>query len=75
MIKKSPSNDSMGMKPRATTGPTECKICRAPATYSYFGAIVCQSCKMFFKRNAEQGQVILKCAFYFNSIHVFFRKH
>jgi uncharacterized Zn finger protein (UPF0148 family) len=35
----------------------QCKICGAPARYSYYGAVVCHPCKMFFKRNAEQGQV------------------
>jgi hypothetical protein len=34
-----------------------CKICGAPARYSYFGSIACESCKMFFKRNAEYEQV------------------
>jgi hypothetical protein len=34
----------------------ECKICGAPARYSYYGAIVCHSCKMFFKRNAEMKE-------------------
>lgn len=34
-----------------------CKVCGASARYSYFGAIVCESCKMFFKRNAEFEQV------------------
>ncbi|CAF3892469.1 unnamed protein product [Rotaria sordida] len=46
-----------------TTILGECKICRASARYSYYGAIVCHSCKMFFKRNAENKQIILKCHF------------
>ncbi|CAF4739974.1 unnamed protein product, partial [Rotaria sp. Silwood1] len=37
----------------------ECKICGALARYSYYGAIVCHSCKIFFKRNAA----VLKCYF------------
>ncbi len=36
---------------------SECKICGASAQYSYYGAIVCVSCKVFFRRNAEAGQV------------------
>ena len=36
---------------------SQCKICGAPARYSYYGAIVCHSCKMFFRRNAKHGQV------------------
>lgn len=35
----------------------QCKICGAPAIYSNFGVISCFPCKMFFKRNAELGQV------------------
>lgn len=36
---------------------SECKVCEAPARYCYFGAIVCESCKMFFKRNAKTKKV------------------
>jgi len=32
-------------------------MCGALAQYSYYGAIVCHSCKVFFKRTAEHGQV------------------
>jgi hypothetical protein len=35
----------------------ECRICEAPAEYSYYGAMSCQSCKVFFKRYAEQNEV------------------
>ena len=38
--------------------PFECRICQAPAKYSYFGAIACRSCKMFFKRNANGAKVL-----------------
>ena len=34
-----------------------CSVCGAPAVYINFGIISCSSCKMFFKRNAESGQV------------------
>ena len=37
--------------------PTECAVCSAPAIYSYVGVIVCPSCKVFFKRNAQNEQV------------------
>ncbi|CAF1365516.1 unnamed protein product [Adineta steineri] len=46
---------------QVNTAAVECKICGASAKYSYFGIISCQPCKMFFKRNAEQGQNILQC--------------
>ena len=36
---------------------TRCSVCGAPAVYINFGIISCSSCKMFFKRNAESGQV------------------
>jgi hypothetical protein len=36
---------------------TVCKICGAPALHSYVGVIVCCSCKMFFKRNADAKKV------------------
>jgi hypothetical protein len=42
---------------QAKTVPCQCKICGGPARYSYYGAVVCYPCKMFFKRNAVQGQV------------------
>ncbi|CAF0971698.1 unnamed protein product [Rotaria sp. Silwood1] len=41
----------------------KCKICGASARYSYYGAVVCHSCKMFFKRNAENRKLVLKCSF------------
>ncbi|CAF3424427.1 unnamed protein product [Rotaria sp. Silwood1] len=40
----------------------KCKICGASARYSYYGAIVCHSCKMFFKRNAENQKSTLQCS-------------
>jgi hypothetical protein len=58
MMENSSSNSSKGTKRQSTTAPIKCKICRAPAIYSYFGAIACQSCKVFFKRHAQRGQVI-----------------
>ncbi|CAF0866238.1 unnamed protein product [Adineta steineri] len=36
---------------------SECRICGAPAQYANFGTISCSSCKMFFKRNANIGQL------------------
>ena len=42
---------------QTTTDLYECKICNAPARYSYYGAIVCEPCKMFFRRNAQNKYV------------------
>ncbi len=39
--------------------PSLCEICGASALYKYFGVISCQSCKIFFKRNALLGMVCL----------------
>ncbi|CAF4835342.1 unnamed protein product [Rotaria sp. Silwood1] len=36
---------------------SECKICGVPASYSHYGVISCMSCKMFFKRNAENREL------------------
>ncbi|CAF1166838.1 unnamed protein product [Rotaria sordida] len=41
----------------------QCRICGVPAEYSYFGVISCNPCKMFFKRNANAGQVAFVCNF------------
>jgi hypothetical protein len=30
-----------------------CCVCQATARYSYYGAIVCDSCKIFFRRHAQ----------------------
>ncbi|CAF0974893.1 unnamed protein product [Adineta steineri] len=42
---------------------SECRICGAPAQYANFGVVSCNSCKMFFKRNANIDQEIFKCNF------------
>jgi len=48
---------STNVKQRSKKLPSDCKICGAPALYSYFGAVVCPSCKIFFRRNARIKQV------------------
>ncbi|CAF1005072.1 unnamed protein product [Rotaria sordida] len=60
---------STNVERQKNTISTECKICRSPARYSYYGVIVCHSCKMFFKRNAENRQAILKC-YYDNQCNI-----
>ena len=42
---------------------SECKICEAPAQYTYFGVISCPSCKIFFKRYALSKKVSSKHLF------------
>ena len=58
---KNPNNkiQSKTMMSKLKETPCECKVCGVAAYYSYLGVIVCSSCKMFFKRNAESKQVRL----------------
>jgi len=44
-------------KQRSKKLPTDCKICGAAALYSYVSVVVCPSCKIFFRRNAQIKQV------------------
>lgn len=37
-----------------------CLVCGDVAQYSYYGSVVCQSCKMFFKRNAKNQSVSIE---------------
>ncbi|CAF5038571.1 unnamed protein product, partial [Rotaria sp. Silwood1] len=48
---------------KSTTYSHECKICGASARYFYFGVLSCDSCKMFFRRNAKLGQEAFQCRF------------
>ncbi|CAF1121944.1 unnamed protein product [Adineta steineri] len=48
---------------QTTTSLRDCKVCGASARYSYYGAIVCQSCKMFFRRHALTEQTLNKCVY------------
>ncbi|CAF3405020.1 unnamed protein product [Rotaria sp. Silwood2] len=53
----------MNKKRQSTIVIGECEICNGPAKYMYFGALSCQPCRMFFKRNAERGKELSKCDF------------
>ncbi len=53
IIGSSTCSSSVRRTKTTTLAESECKVCEASARYSYYGAIVCESCKMFFKRNAE----------------------
>jgi hypothetical protein len=57
--------ESTIVKQKSNKPPTQCKICRASAFYSYCSIVVCPSCKVFFKRNAETKKVR------FNHIYIF----
>ncbi|CAF4210189.1 unnamed protein product [Rotaria sordida] len=58
-----PQTPSTNVERQKNPVASKCKVCGAPARYSYYGAIVCHSCKMFFKRNAQDRQATLKCHF------------
>lgn len=45
------------MGPKKSRDEKICRVCRSTALYSYFGALVCSPCKMFFKRNAVRSTV------------------
>jgi hypothetical protein len=54
----SPSTHSTTVQQTTTTtSPYVCKVCGDSAQYSYYGAIACQSCKVFFRRNAKSQPV------------------
>lgn len=36
---------------------SNCKICSAAAFNNYYGVKVCEPCKVFFRRNAENKKV------------------
>ncbi len=42
---------------QTTIAASECNICGDSARYSYYGTIACQSCKVFFRRNAISRRV------------------
>ena len=68
-MEKSSSNKSKNKKHQVTTTENECKVCGAPAKGSYYGAISCGPCKIFFKRNAEHGLVKSKYRLFSNKIY------
>ncbi|CAF1474176.1 unnamed protein product, partial [Rotaria sordida] len=75
-MEESSSNNMINIERQSEIVLSECKICGVPASYSYFGIISCNPCKMFFKRNAENGKNLLKCDYdgnceiNFNNRHV-----
>ncbi len=66
--------DSRSMLHKSIIASQQCKVCGATALYTNFGIISCSSCKMFFKRNAEQKQVSRnECISLSLNLHNFFR--
>ena len=51
------SNQPTPTKNRSFRSPSTCQICAESAIYSHYGAVVCSSCKMFFKRNGKKKRV------------------
>ncbi|CAF1178858.1 unnamed protein product [Rotaria sordida] len=60
-MKNLSSKNSTNKKRQSTIETSGCKVCGAPAQYSYYGTLACHACKAFFKRNAKHGQEVLKC--------------
>ncbi|CAF1276809.1 unnamed protein product [Adineta ricciae] len=53
-------NETDITRQQKTTAST-CKVCGESAQYSYYGAIVCRSCKVFFRRNILKKSTPLRC--------------
>lgn len=49
------SNNSTQIQQSTTSIP--CTVCGVPSRGLVYGAIACEACKKFFKRNAEHGLV------------------
>jgi len=60
------TNQCTTVKRQSKKIQTDCKICGAPAFNSYVSVVVCPSCKIFFRRNAQIKQVRS------NDIRIFF---
>lgn len=48
---------------RRLQGEKECSVCGDKAIAHNFGALTCETCKAFFRRNANRTQEIAACAF------------
>jgi nuclear receptor subfamily 1 group I len=68
MASSMPSPEKSVISRKTRCVPSTCRVCDAPAVYSYFGGITCHSCKMFFKRNAELGLVSLSVRSFVRSL-------
>ena len=45
---------------RRGRGDKVCEVCSAPSLGHNFGAVSCESCKAFFRRNAFRLQVLME---------------
>ncbi len=67
-------DSSVDPQRRKKATPSECKICGAPAIYSYCGVISCRPCNVFFRRYAVQKKVNWKRRFTLEKFFILFRK-
>jgi hypothetical protein len=56
---------------QTTIATSACKICGDSARYSYYGTIACQSCKVFFRRNAVSRRVMSTKNIIISSLYLF----
>jgi hypothetical protein len=65
------TSQSTTVKKKPKKLPIPCKICGALAIYSYCSIVVCPSCKVFFKRNAETKKVRFNQSYIYISLYRF----
>ena len=49
------SKDLRGNKPSKPS--KECQVCGDEAYHKFYGAVTCDSCRVFFRRNAKEDKV------------------
>ena len=67
------ADSSVDHQRRKKATQSECKICGAPAIYSYCGVISCRPCNVFFRRHALQKKVSLKYGLTLKYISILFK--
>ncbi len=51
------------------TSKLKCKVCRSPATRPHFGVMSCESCRVFFRRNAHKELVSWNYFYFYSFIY------